>query len=624
MSDFIQIFIAIPLLGFIISMFTASHKHEKFLSGTAFVTAGLQLVLFCGFMVYWLINGHPTLDIKDIVLWETSGADFYIDFCFDKITAVYCGVGSFLTFLITVYCRYYMHREHGYKRFFNEILFFFLGFNIVIFSGNLITLTIGWEIVGIASFLLISFYRDRYLPVKNAVKVFSIYRIGDVGLLLGMWMSHHLWHENITFLKLRNYELVHEHLSSHSLIGVFISLMFLITACAKSAQLPFSSWLPRAMEGPTPSSAIFYGSLSVHLGVFILLRTYTFWEYQPSIRILIGVIGFCTSFIASRTARVQSSVKAQIAFSSIAQIGLIFIELALGWENVALIHFAGNAFLRSYQLLVSPSVVSYLIKEQFYNFEPRENTFALNFIPKKINYTIYMLSVKEWNLGLIMNRIYWAPLKWLGNQLNFMTLKSTILFFIPTFILGVVCIYHEEYVPAPLFKWLPIIFAFFGLVMILRSFTERKSVLMSWHLIIMNHFWVALAVSFNEHFKHDQVFLYLSGVVFFGMIGYACFFYLKSNEHSISLSKFRGHSYEHPRLAFVFMAACLGVSGFPISPTFIGIDLIFGHIHEHQLWLAAFASLSFILGGLSAIRIYARVFLGPHVKTYHEIAYRSS
>jgi NADH:ubiquinone oxidoreductase subunit 5 (subunit L)/multisubunit Na+/H+ antiporter MnhA subunit len=84
-----------------------------------------------------------------------------------------------------------------------------------------------------------------------------------------MWMSHHLWHENITFLKLSNYEMVHEHLQSHSFIGVFISIMILVSAAAKSAQLPFSSWLPRAMEGPTPSSAIFYGSLSVHLGVFL-------------------------------------------------------------------------------------------------------------------------------------------------------------------------------------------------------------------------------------------------------------------------------------------------------------------------------------------------------------------
>jgi NADH-quinone oxidoreductase subunit L len=180
------------------------------------------------------MHGHPVLDEKDIVLFKSPGYEFFIDFYFDKITATYLFVGSFLTFLVALYSRLYLHREKGYERFFNTILFFYVGYNLVIFSGNLETLFIGWEILGISSFLLIAFYRERYLPVKNAVKVFSIYRIGDVGLILAMWASHHLWHENITFLKLGNYEVVHEHLQSHSLIGIFISLMILITAAAKS------------------------------------------------------------------------------------------------------------------------------------------------------------------------------------------------------------------------------------------------------------------------------------------------------------------------------------------------------------------------------------------------------
>jgi NADH-quinone oxidoreductase subunit L len=143
-------------------------------------------------------------------------------------------------------------------------------------------------------------------------------------------MSHHLWHENITFLKLSNYELVSSQLQSHSLIGVFISLMILISAVAKSAQFPFSFWLPRAMEGPTPSRAIFYGALSVHVGIYILLRTFPFWEHQFSVRILIGLVGLISSIIATGIARVQSSVKSQIAYASIAQIGIIFIEVAAG------------------------------------------------------------------------------------------------------------------------------------------------------------------------------------------------------------------------------------------------------------------------------------------------------
>ena len=229
--------------------------------------------------------------------------------------------------------------------------------------------------------------------------MYTVYRVGDVGLILAMWMGHHLWHQNITFFDLSHDQLVHAELQTHSLIGVFISLMILITAAAKSAQLPFSSWLPRAMEGPTPSSAIFYGSLSVHFGVFLLLRTYNLWENQYSVRVLIGLLGLSTSIVATLIARVQSSIKSQIAYSSAAQIGLIFIEVAFGLDDIALIHFAGNAFLRTYQLLVSPSVASYLIREQFYSYVPRERTMEDTW-PKKMEYSIYLLSLKEWNLDL--------------------------------------------------------------------------------------------------------------------------------------------------------------------------------------------------------------------------------
>src|SRR5687768_195502 len=332
MTLLLEFFILIPFIGFVMSLLIP-RKSENFISWNAVFTVALHLGLSIIFLILWLLENHPTLNLKDIVLFKTTGYEFFIDFYFDKITAVYLLVGAFLTFLVTIYSRSYLHRENGYKRFFNSILLFYLGYNIVIFSGNLETLFIGWEILGVSSFLLIAFYRDRYLPVKNAVKVFSIYRIADVGIILAMWMSHHLWHENITFLKLSNYELVSAQLETHSLIGVFISLMILLSAAAKSAQFPFSFWLPRAMEGPTPSSAIFYGALSVHVGIYILLRTFPFWEHQLSVRILIGAIGLISSVIASGVARVQSSVKSQIAYSSIAQIGLIFIEVALGLKD---------------------------------------------------------------------------------------------------------------------------------------------------------------------------------------------------------------------------------------------------------------------------------------------------
>ncbi len=190
--------------------------------------------------------------------------------------------------------------------------------------------------------------------------------------------------------------------------------------------------------------------------------------------------------------------------------------------------------------------------------------------------------------------------------------------------LGALLFYYEAYVPAHIHAILPLVFSVIGLAMVLKSFTERIHARMSWILVILNHFWVALSISFNEHFEFSHTLLYLSGISVLGLFGYIILRILKSQEGSIDLDQFRGYSYKHPKLALAFLIACLGVSGFPITPTFVGEDLIFTHIHEDQVLLAFFTALSFIIDGLAIIRIYARVFLGPHVKSVYEMAYRSS
>ncbi|MDZ4665096.1 MAG: proton-conducting transporter membrane subunit [Bacteroidota bacterium] len=621
MQHIIQLFVLLPIIGFMFSL-VIPRKNEKFIANVGIYMVGLHLVGLMVFTFYWLFNGHATVDFKNLVLFRAKDYEFFINLHFDKITIVYMLVGSFLTFLVTIYCNYYLHREDGYKRFFNTIMFFYTGYTVTIFSGNLETLFIGWEILGISSFLLIAFYRDRYLPVKNAVKVFSIYRLGDVGLILAMWACHHLFHKNITFYELQNALLVSEHLADHTMIGFFVAAMILVTAAAKSAQLPFSSWLPRAMEGPTPSSAIFYGSLSVHLGVFLLLRTYELWENQISVRILIIVLGALTSFIATGIARVQSSIKSQIAYASISQIGLIFIELGFGLQTLALIHFAGNAFLRTYQLLVSPSTVSYLIREQFYNFVPKPKSIE-DSLSKKMKYTFYMLSLKEFNLETLIY-IMWRPLKIMGRSLNFVSAKNVLFYFIPAYIIGLIFLVYEDHIPKVIHDHISTVLSFIGFIMVLKSYTERKNVILAWTLIIMNHFWIVLAVSFNEHYVYTQSLLYLSGIVAMGALGYIIITKLIATESQVNLNQFNGHSYEHPKFAFVFLLACLGLTGFPITPTFIGEDIIFTHIREDQVALAFFIASSLIIDGIAAIRIYARVFLGPHIKTYHEAAYGSS
>jgi NADH:ubiquinone oxidoreductase subunit 5 (subunit L)/multisubunit Na+/H+ antiporter MnhA subunit len=620
----ISSFVLIPLAGFLLSL-VFSDKNEKSLARLAFTTVSIQLFSIVAFSIYWIFveNGTP-VNISEFALYRHHDYEFLIDFYFDYVTVVYLFVGAFVTFLITRYSKYYLHLEEGYKRFFNTILFFYLSYNITVLSGNFETLFIGWEMVGISSFLLIGFYRDRYLPVRNAVKVFSIYRIGDIGIILAMWASHHLWHENITFMKLNNDELVLHHLGQHGGIGLFIALGILVAAAAKSAQLPFSSWLPRAMEGPTPSSAIFYGSLSVHFGVFLLIRTYPFWEHQLIARILIGLLGLATALVAYPIARVQSSIKSQIAYASIAQIGIMFIEVALGLQVLALIHFAGNAFLRTYQLLVSPSVVSYMIRDQFYHFKPKEISVEDTF-PKKLEYSLYVLSLREWNLDSIINKWFFGPIKKVGHRLDFLTPKNLLLFFLPMYGIGLYLYFHQEYLPQGIQEFLPGTLGFIGMMMVFKAFSERNYPRLSWMLVMANHFWIALAVSFNETFDYNQTLIYLSGVTFFGIMGYMILEYIRKKEPAnFDMNQYYGHVYEYRMHALLFLIATLGLMAFPISPTFIGVDLIFSHIHEDQYFLALFDSVSFILGGIALIRIYSRIFLGPHIKNYHETSIKSS
>ncbi len=620
MSLFLQLFLWIPIIGFLLTLLIP-RKKETLISGIAIFTSAIHLGGILTFFVIWIMNASPILDAKHLIFFKSGNIEIFIDFYFDKVTAFFCMTGSLIAFLVTIFSRYYMHRDAGFKRFFVTILLFFLGYNIVIFSGNLETLFVGWEILGICSFLLIAFYRDRYLPVKNSLKIISVYRLADLCLLLAMWMSHHLWHENITFLKLNNLPLVQQHIAQDNTLSVLIAILFLLAAVIKSAQVPFTSWLPRAMEGPTTSSAIFYGSLSVHLGVFVLMRTSPFWENIAFIKLLVILIGLATAVIATGIARVQSTVKTQIAYSSAAQIGIIFVEVGLGFHFLALVHFTGNAFLRTYQLLVSPSVLSYLIHDQFYNFSPGSKKQKFSFF-EKITGTFYILSIQEWNMDLLLRRMLWDPFKWAGNKLQFVTRKTVLIFLSVLFLFGLLCFTYR--INLPFSDALPYVFSFLALSLILRAFSDRGDARGSWILVFASQFFIALSIALNKHFEFSQVLIYLSGGVVSAIAGYYCLNKLKSVDDDIYLNRFHGYAYEHPKLALAFLISCLGLVAFPITPAFIGFDILLTHIEKDQIVLIALASLCFVFIELSILRIYARVFLGQHKKPYHPIAYRSS
>jgi NADH:ubiquinone oxidoreductase subunit 5 (subunit L)/multisubunit Na+/H+ antiporter MnhA subunit len=623
MKELLPYFIYIPLIGFLLS-FLFNNKNEKQISGLAIGVVGLQAISIFVFAIYWVMQKFPVLDVKHFVFYKDVEIEIFLSFYFDAITLVFALLGAILTLLVVLFSKYYMHREEGYKRFFSTILLFYLGYNITVFSGNFETLFIGWEFLGMTSFLLIAFYRDRYLPIKNALKTVSLYRFGDVCLMLALWMSHHTWHQNITFMQFNNTDIVSAHIAEHYTDVLFIVTMLIVAAAIKSAQFPFSSWLPRAMEGPTTSSAIFYGSLSVHLGVFLLMRTYAYWHSIPLFSIIIIMVGAATAIVATLIARVQSTVKTQIAYSSIAQIGLMFIEVAMGWHVFALIHLCGNAFLRTYQLLVSPSVLGYLIHDQFFSYHPKQygtqNSFA-----SKVTNSIYLLSIKEWNLNTTMKKVLWNPLKWLGKQLQFLQTNIALIIFAVVLLMGAVAFYFENNITPQLDHVLHLLFSCIGMLLVLSAFANRKNAIKAWLLIILSQMYNVLAIALlNDDYGFAEMLYYSAGVFLAALIGLYCLWQIKKSESHVSLDRFYGYVYEYPGLAFWFLLACLAFIGLPFTPSFIGIDLLFSHIHKHEYALLTFTAINFLVVEIAVLRIYARIFLGQHIKQTHPIAYKSS
>ncbi len=371
------------------------------------------------------------------------------------------------------------------------------------------------------------------------------------------------------------------------------------------------------------SSAVFYGSLSVHLGAFLLIRTYPLWENITLIKVLIIVLGLATSLIAASIARVQSTVKTQIAYSSINQIGLIFIEVALGFHTLALIHFAGNAFLRTYQLLISPSVLSYEIHDMVFNYKPQTQNKS-NGLLQKIKNAVYVLSIKEWNLDWFMYQFLWSPFKWVGRNMSFLGKTVSLVLLAIFFLLASMSFVGQGSRSVQLDYIISHILAFLGLLLVLTSFSKRDDARKAWLFTIAGQCFVTLSIVIDDNVDLKEALIYLSGIVIGAVVGYTCLNKIKQEDNNINLSQFHGYAYEKPAVAFIFLLSCLALIGFPFTPTFLGIDILFTHIHLDQPVLISLTSLSFIFIEIAILRIYARIFMGQNKKNDHPIAYRSS
>lgn len=314
----------------------------------------LSSILVTLALAFFLIQIPQHHYIFDIGTWfKTFEGNYEIIFILDSLSVIYSLFSMIMIGVILVFSRRYLHKEAGYFRFYLFMNLFTLGLVLISFAGNMEITIIGWEFVGIASILLISFFNYRKEPVKNALWVFINYRICDIGLFAALLVMHAFLHRSNFDDFGNNFYLTINAQNAPEILGFLI----LFAVIGKSALVPLSTWLPRAMEGPTPSSAIFYGAVSIHFGPFLLLRNSSLIHSSPAFAASVFGVGMLTAIICHIIARGQTDVKSAAAYESVAQVGIITSEIALGLDVIAILHIVGHSCFRVMQILRAPSII---------------------------------------------------------------------------------------------------------------------------------------------------------------------------------------------------------------------------------------------------------------------------
>ena len=311
---------------------------------------------------YIVINLGNWVAFQHHVPGENAHYHFTLKFEFDRLSVPFAILSYVLCGVVAGFATRYLHREQGYNRFFVLYALFLSGMVIASTSNTIETLFIGWEFVGLSSALLVAFFQERPAPTRNGLSIWVVYRVSDAALLLAAVMLHRLAGEGDfdQLLGSQSWPVTHSSLTQSQ--ALLVGLFLLVAAAGKSALVPFSGWLPRAMEGPTPSSAVFYGALSVHLGVFLLLRMSPLIELSVWLAVMVIVLGLVSAVYAYLAGSVQTDIKSALSFAALVQVGIIVAEIGLShWVPfflyVALVHVLGHACLRTLQFLRAPTLL---------------------------------------------------------------------------------------------------------------------------------------------------------------------------------------------------------------------------------------------------------------------------
>ena len=358
MFDLLVLLIPIfPLLAVLANGILGARYSTELAGRMAFGSVGLSFLCTLGVLVQVISDPTP----REVVAYSwIFGGDLSVNlgFLIDPLTAVFLMVITGVGLLIHIYSVGYMHGEEGFTRFFTYMNLFMVSMLLLVMGNNFLVLFIGWEGVGLCSYLLIGYYYEKISAGKAATKAFVVNRIGDAGFLLAVFLI-------FTEFRTLDYVKVFEQAPQLSTgMATAIALCLLVGAVGKSAQLPLYTWLPDAMEGPTPVSALIHAATMVTAGVYMVVRNHVIFDMAPVALTTVGLVGGMTALFAATIGLVQNDIKRVLAYSTVSQLGYMFLACGIGAYTAAIFHVVTHAFFKALLFLSAGAVIHSLEGEQ--------------------------------------------------------------------------------------------------------------------------------------------------------------------------------------------------------------------------------------------------------------------
>jgi NADH-quinone oxidoreductase subunit L len=365
MNLYLYLIPLLPFAGFLVNGLLGKRLPKALVStvALAFPLAAFGIVLRAA-MLTW--PGHSSIALPYIEKfggsWISAGS-FHLDFTFalDQLTLIMLLVITGVGFLIHIYSVGYMAHEEGYWRYFAYLNLFLFFMTILVLAENYLLMFVGWEGVGLASYLLIGFYFEKKSAADAGKKAFVVNRIGDFGFLLGMFLLLAQF-GSLSFTEIGKGLAANPGVQG----GIYtaIALCLVVGACGKSAQIPLYIWLPDAMEGPTPVSALIHAATMVTAGVYMISRTHGIFDRSPFALSVVAIIGAATALFAATVGLVQTDIKRVLAYSTISQLGYMFLGCGVAAYSAAVFHLMTHAFFKALLFLAAGSVIHGLSGEQ--------------------------------------------------------------------------------------------------------------------------------------------------------------------------------------------------------------------------------------------------------------------